>query len=71
MRQVRRIVRFFGKVVVFLKEAWEELKRTHRPSRQELIAFTVVVVVTVGIVAVYVGILDLFFRWMGGFIYPQ
>ena len=71
MRRIRGIVRFFTNLVTFLKEAWEELKRTHRPSRQELVAFTMVVLITVGMVAAYVGVLDLLFRWLGSYIYPE
>ena len=71
LKQFRRVYRFFRNLVAFIGDAWEELKRTHRPSRQELVAFTVVVLITVGAVAVYVGALDLLFRWLGGFIYPE
>jgi preprotein translocase subunit SecE len=69
MKQVTRVVRFIQSLVAFLKGAWEELKRTHRPSRQELTAFTIVVLVTIGMITAYVGVLDLLFRWLGSFIY--
>jgi preprotein translocase subunit SecE len=71
LKQLRRIARFFKNLNAFLKEAWEELKRTHRPSRQELVAFTIVVLITMGVVAAYVGTLDVLFRWLGSFVYPS
>ena len=71
MNQLTQIPRLFNKLVAFIKEAWLELQRTHKPSRRELTAFTIVVLITMGAVAVYVGVLDLLFRWLGGVIYPQ
>ena len=71
MKQIRRIARFFGAAVAFIKESWEELKRTHRPSREELIGFTVVVLISIGVVAFYVGVLDLVFRSLASIIYSR
>ncbi len=44
--------------VTFLQEVWAELKKVHWPSRRETYAATVVVLVVVGIVALYLGLVD-------------
>jgi preprotein translocase subunit SecE len=44
--------------VTFLQEVWAELKKVHWPSRRETYAATVVVLVVVGIVALYLGMVD-------------
>ena len=42
----------------FIKGAWNELKKVHWPNRRELIAFTSVVLVAVGMVAVLIFMID-------------
>ncbi len=42
----------------FLKGAWNELKKVHWPNRREILAFTSVVLVAVGIVAVLIFAID-------------
>jgi len=44
--------------VNFLQEVWAELKKVHWPARKETYAATVVVLVVVGIVAVFLGTVD-------------
>ena len=44
--------------VTFLQEVWSELKKVHWPTRRETYAATVVVLVVVGIVALYLGLVD-------------
>ena len=44
--------------MTFLQEVWAELKKVHWPSRRETYAATVVVLVVVGIVALYLGLVD-------------
>ena len=44
--------------VTFLQEVWADLKKVHWPSRRETYAATVVVLVVVGIVALYLGMVD-------------
>ena len=44
--------------VTFLQEVWAELKKVHWPTRRETYAATVVVLVVVGIVALYLGLVD-------------
>ena len=42
----------------FLSEVWGELKKVQWPSREELQAFTIMVIVTIVAVGIYVGVLD-------------
>jgi preprotein translocase subunit SecE len=43
----------------FLEECWTELKKVHWPSRKEVQAATLVVVIGVVIIGVYLGAVDL------------
>ena len=56
-----KISQFFQKVVNFIKEARNELKKVTWPNRKQLISSTIVVMVTVVLVAIYLGLIDLFF----------
>jgi preprotein translocase subunit SecE len=42
----------------FLDECWAELKKVHWPSREETRAATIAVIVGVGVVALYLGLVD-------------
>ena len=42
----------------FFKEAWQELKRVHWPTRKETYAATVVVLILVLIIAVFLAMVD-------------
>ena len=44
--------------VTFLQEVWAELKKVHWPGRKETYAATLVVLVIVGIVALFLGTVD-------------
>jgi preprotein translocase subunit SecE len=46
------------RTVTFLQEVWTECKKVYWPSRKETYAATVVVLVVVGIVAVFLGTMD-------------
>ena len=50
----------FGKVGNFFSETKAELNKVTWPSKDELWQSTIVVIVTTGIVAVYIGIVDFF-----------
>ena len=52
----------FKKISKFLREVKVELKKVSWPSRREISGSTGVVIVTVIIVAVYLGILDTFLQ---------
>jgi len=47
-----------NKAVKFLKEAINELKRVSWPGKREVVGSTIVVIILVGIVAVFVGFVD-------------
>lgn len=51
----------FARLKKFLKEVRNELRKVNWPNRKELTAYTGVVLVTVLIVATYIGIVDLLF----------
>ena len=48
----------FGKRFVFFGEVWNELKKVHWPTRHQLLVYTSVVLVAVGIFAVLAWIVD-------------
>ncbi len=56
-----KISQFFQKIVSFIKEARMELKKVTWPNRKQLISSTIVVMVMVVLVAIYLGLIDLFF----------
>jgi preprotein translocase subunit SecE len=49
----------FKKIKQFLKEVKIEIKKVVYPSREELIGSTWVVIITVFIISIYLGIVDL------------
>jgi len=57
-----------GKVKNFLNQTVAELKKVSWPSKNELIGSTVVVIITVIIMAVYIGLVDLGFSKLIGFL---
>lgn len=56
---VRKKKDYFGNAGRFLNEVWGELKKVQWPSREELYAFTIIVIVAIIAVGIYVGVLDL------------
>ncbi len=56
--QVTKVRDAVPRSVTFLQEVWAELKKVHWPSRKETYAATMVVLVIVGIVALYLGVVD-------------
>lgn len=48
----------------YLKEVRLELKKVAWPSRQEVITFTIIVLVVVVIFGIYTGLLDAFFQYV-------
>jgi len=46
----------------FLDECWAELKKVHWPTRDETRAATIAVVIGVGVMALYLGVVDLVFQ---------
>lgn len=56
-----KISQFFQKIVNFIKEARTELKKVTWPNRKQLVGSTIVVMITVVLVAIYLGLID---RWV-------
>ena len=54
--------------VNFFKEAWAELKKVHRPTRQETVQMTKSVILLIVIFAVFLGLVDFIsgyvMRWL-------
>ncbi|HCA46185.1 MAG TPA: preprotein translocase subunit SecE [Armatimonadetes bacterium] len=63
---LERIRRPFRALAQFFKDVWMELQRVVWPSHEETYAFTGVVIVSVGLVAVWIGLLDLIFTRLVG-----
>ena len=53
----------FDKLVKFLKEVRQELKKVSWPSRQETVKYTLIVIGVSLAVAVFLGGLDFLFAW--------
>ena len=51
----------FGKVGIFFSEVTVELKKVSWPTKNELIGSTSVVIISVAIMALYIGICDFIF----------
>jgi preprotein translocase subunit SecE len=49
---------FFGRIVLFVRQVIAELRKVVRPTRDELIAYTSVVLVFVAAIMVYVSLID-------------
>lgn len=49
---------FWNKVTKFIREVRSEMRKVSWPNRQELITYTIVVLVTVVIVAAFTGLVD-------------
>jgi len=46
------------RAIEFFKEAWQELKKVHWPSRKETYAATAVVIIVVVIMVFYLAVVD-------------
>ncbi|MFQ5682894.1 MAG: preprotein translocase subunit SecE [Candidatus Binatia bacterium] len=55
---IQKFQETFRHSVDFVKEAWQELKKVHWPSRKETYAATAVVVVLVLIFALFLALVD-------------
>lgn len=50
-----------GRVSRYLREVRAELRKVNWPNRKELVTYTVVVVVSVLVIAAFIGLVDLLF----------
>ena len=56
--QIGKVRDFVPRSVTFLQEVWAELKKVYWPTRKETYAATAVVIVIVGVIALYLGAVD-------------
>lgn len=49
------------RIIQFLKDCWSELKLTQRPTNQEVISYSLAVLIVILASAAYLAILDLIF----------
>lgn len=52
----------------FLRGSWTEVKKVHWPTREELVTYTLIVVVMVAIVMAAIWLLDSFFSFLVGLV---
>jgi preprotein translocase subunit SecE len=61
---------FFHKFKSFLQESWLEIKKVNWPSKRETIKYTLVVLLTLTITALFLGGVDFIFtRFLNKFIF--
>ncbi len=56
--QISKVRDVVPRSITYLQEVWAELKKVHWPTRSETYAATTVVLVLVGVVALYLGVVD-------------
>ncbi|MBP8718672.1 MAG: preprotein translocase subunit SecE [Candidatus Atribacteria bacterium] len=56
-----KVIQLFQKVINFIREARAELKKVTWPNRKQLISSTIVVMITIIMVAIFLGVVDLVF----------
>lgn len=66
-----KVSQLFPKVINFIREARAELKKVTWPNRKQLISSTIVVMITVIIVAIFLGVVDLVFSRIVAIILQQ
>jgi preprotein translocase subunit SecE len=59
----------FGRLIKFIKEVRNELKRVSWPSREEIRGSTTVVIVIVLVLAVFIGLVDRALTYLVSFIF--
>jgi len=55
------VSRFFGSIALFVSQIIDELRKVVRPTRHELLTYTSVVIVFVGVIMMFVFGLDTLF----------
>ena len=56
-----KVIQLFQKVINFIREARAELKKVTWPNRKQLMSSTIVVMITIIMVAIFLGVVDLVF----------
>jgi preprotein translocase subunit SecE len=60
-RRGNPVSRFFGSIALFVSQIIDELRKVVRPTRHELVTYTSVVIVFVGVIMMFVFGLDTLF----------
>ena len=60
---------FFGRIVLFIRQVFAELRKVVTPTRQELVKFTAVVLGFVVVMMAIVYGLDLLFTWLAQYVF--
>ena len=55
---MNKIRQWYEQIRDFLKDVMVEMKKVSWPSRDELVTYTVVVIIVVFILSVYIGVID-------------
>ncbi|MDY7042419.1 MAG: preprotein translocase subunit SecE [Chloroflexota bacterium] len=50
-------------IIRYFKETWAELKKVNWPTRREALNLTLIVLAVTAFMAVFLGVVDLFFSW--------
>ncbi len=58
-----------SRILTFLRQVKNEMKKVTWPSRDELMSYTVVVVVAVVALGIFIGAVDLIFRIIGPILF--
>lgn len=56
--KVGEIVSAGPRSIQFIKEAWQELQKVHWPTRKDVYQATAVVLVVIGVAALFLGVVD-------------
>jgi len=60
---------FFGRIVLFIRQVFAELRKVVTPTRQELVKFTLVVLGFVVVMMAIVYGLDFLFTWLANYVF--
>ncbi|MCS4484638.1 preprotein translocase subunit SecE [Gleimia sp. 6138-11-ORH1] len=60
---------FFARIIQFVKQVISELKKVIWPTFREWKTYLLVVLVFVGAIMLYTGLLDLFFGWLSVLVF--
>lgn len=65
---VERVKEAWATIVRFLRDVRGEVRKVTWPGKQEVIGSTVVVILSVGIMSVFLGLVDLLLRGLLGYV---
>jgi preprotein translocase subunit SecE len=50
-------------IIRYFKETWGELKKVNWPTKREALNLTLIVLAVTAFMAIFLGVIDLFFTW--------